>query len=209
MNPAPDVAGTVFEDVSPELSRTYAEALLGAAEKEGRVDDVLGEIDELLDDVWRAQPKFAAILSSPSIATHEKDRILVDTLERRAQPTVMRFLRVLNRHGRLAMLPAIARRARGVWDHRQNRRPVTIRSAVPLDPEQTEALRNKLAALLQASPVLTLEVDPSLIGGLVVQVGDDVYDASIRSHLERLHRRLVEEKIHELQTQRDTFAVTT
>jgi F-type H+-transporting ATPase subunit delta len=54
---------------------------------------------------------------------------------------------------------------------------------------------------------VSISVDPSLIGGLIVQVGDDVYDASVRNQLEQLRRRLIEEKSHELQTRRDAFQV--
>jgi F-type H+-transporting ATPase subunit delta len=69
-----------------------------------------------------------------------------------------------------------------------------------------DALRDTLARTLAATPVLKLEVDPSLIGGLVVQVGDDVYDASVRSRLEQLRNRLLEGKTHEIQSRRDHFS---
>ena len=60
--------------------------------------------------------------------------------------------------------------------------------------------------MIDATPVITLEVDPSLIGGLVVQVGDDVYDASVRTRLEQLRDRLIEGKTHEIQSRRDHFS---
>ena len=72
----PDVAGTVFDDDQPEVTRSYAEALLGAAEAEGQAEAVLDELDELVADVLRANPQFAAILASPSLPAAEKDRIL-------------------------------------------------------------------------------------------------------------------------------------
>ncbi|MBV8266624.1 MAG: F0F1 ATP synthase subunit delta, partial [Planctomycetaceae bacterium] len=100
----PDVQGTVFDDEAPEVTRSYAEALLGAAEKEGQVEAVLDELDELVRDVLRAHPRFAALLASPALAATGKDRIVVETLEGRALPVVVRFLRVLNRHGRLGSL---------------------------------------------------------------------------------------------------------
>ncbi len=60
--------------------------------------------------------------------------------------------------------------------------------------------------MIHATPVITLEVDPALIGGLVVQVGDAVYDASVRNRLERLRGRLIERKTHEIQSRRDHFS---
>ena len=100
----------------------------------------------------------------------------------------------------------MTRQARATLDRRQNRKPVTVRSAVPLDEGQQAALRDRLASMIHATPVITLEVDPSLIGGLVVQVGDDVYDASVRTRLERLRGRLIERKTHEIQSRRDHFS---
>ena len=204
--PSPSVAGTVFDDEEMVLARTYAEALVNVADKEGQVDAVLDELDEIVTDVLDANPRFATLLASPLLAETEKERILIQTFEGRALPSVLRFLRVLNRHGRLGLIAAVARGAREIWDRRQNRRPVTVRSAVPLDDTQQSALRERLAAMLGAIPLIKLVVDPSLIGGLVVQTGDDVYDASVRNRLELLRRRLIEGKTHEIQSRRDHFS---
>ena len=203
---AGSVAGTVFDDESPELSRTYAEALVGAAEAKGEVEPVLDDLDAIVAEVLAPNPKFATLLGSPLLPPHDKDRILVDTFEGRALPTVLQFLRVLNRHGRLGLIASVARTARAAWDRRQNRRPVSVRSAVPLDDAQQDALRDRLARMLNATPILHLSVDPSLLGGLIVQVGDHVYDASVRRQLEQLRQRLIEGKTHEIQSRRDHFS---
>jgi F-type H+-transporting ATPase subunit delta len=201
---AADVTGTVFEDDAPEVSRSYAEALVNAASADGQVDAVLDELDAILADVFGRSQSFAALLISPSIRPDKKDRILTEAFEGRAHPMVVRFLRVLNRHGRLGLLAPILRQARGIWDRRQNRQPVTVRSAVPLDDAEQDALRGRLGPLLGgATPILRLEVDPSLIGGLVVQIGDDVYDASIRNRLAQLRDRLATGWTRELPGRRD------
>ena len=192
---------SVFDDIAPELTRNYAEALLGAAGD--RAEAVVIELEEVEADILSAYPDFASLLASPTVPGPEKDRLLTATLGGRADETVLRFLRVLNRHGRLAILPAVIHQARATLDRRLNRKAVTVRSAVPLDEAQQAALRDRLAAMVHATPVITLEVDPSLIGGLVVQVGDAVYDASVRNRLERLRGRLTERKTHEIQSRRD------
>jgi F-type H+-transporting ATPase subunit delta len=201
---APDVAGTVLEDEAPEVARSYAEALVNAASADGQVDAVLDELDAILADVFGRSRSFAALLNSPSVRPDKKDQILTEAFEGRAHPMVVRFLRVLNRHGRLGLLAPIVRRARATWDRRQNRQPVTVRAAVPLDDAEQDALRRRLGLLLGgATPVLHLEVDSSLIGGLVVQVGDDVYDASIRNRLAQLRDRLATGWTREIQGRRD------
>lgn len=188
------VLGTVFDESAAEASHAYAEALVNAAARDGQIDAALDELDEIRDDVLRPFPKFAALITSPSVPVHDRDRMLAQTFEGRALPTVVNFLRVLNRHGRMALLEPIIKEARAIWDRRQNRRPVTVRSAVPLDEGQQATLRDRLGAMLQATPILRFEVDPALIGGLVVQAEDEVFDASIRSRLAQLRRRLVEGK---------------
>jgi F-type H+-transporting ATPase subunit delta len=194
-----------FDESASELARTYSEALLNAAQKAGQVDEVLDDLDAIRSDVVGRYPVFAAMMTSPFRTAAERDAIITRAFEGRANPTVVRFLRVLNRHGRLGLLGPVAAAARAAWDRRQNRRPVTVRSAVPLPDDQAGALRDKLAGSLNATPVLRFEVDPSLIGGLVVQVGDDVYDASVRNRLEQLRQRLIEGKTHEIQSRRDHF----
>jgi F-type H+-transporting ATPase subunit delta len=197
---------TVFDEKSSELARTYAEALLNATAKSGQTQAVLDELDAVRDFVLTKFPTFAVMMGSPVRTAADKDRIIVEAFEGRALPTSVHFLRVLNRRGRLEMLGRVLQSAHEVWDRRQNRRPVTVRSAVPLTDAQQAALRDRLASSLGATPVLTLEVDPGLIGGLVVQVGDDVYDASVRNRLEQLRHRLTEGKTHEIQSRRDHFS---
>lgn len=194
---APDaeaIAGTVFDDASSGVVRNYADALLGAAGDEA--GGVLDELDAIVADVVRGQPKFAQVMASPTLGAAERDRVLVALFEGKAAPVVVNFLRVLNRRGRIGLLGAVAAAARAEWDRKQGRRPVTVRSAVPLDDAQRQALEGRLASLIGATPVITAEVDPALIAGLVVQVGDDVYDASVRTQLNRLRDRLIERKSH-------------
>jgi F-type H+-transporting ATPase subunit delta len=193
--PDPDlVAGTVFDESTGEVARNYADALLAALGDDA--GPALDELDEIVADVVHSQPRFAELMASPSLGTADRDRILVELFDGKANPILVNFLRVLNRHGRINLLATIAGRARAEWDRKQGRRPVTVKSAVPLDDAQRGALEGRLSKLIGATPVLTLEVDPSLIAGLVVQVGDDVYDASVRTRLRRLRDRLIERKSH-------------
>lgn len=200
------VAGTVLDHDEVGV-RNYADALLGAAESTGDVEAILGELEEFVADVWQGQPGAAALLESPALAIAEKDRILVQTLEGRANPTVLRFLRVLNRHNRMSWLQAAVRRARASWDRKQNRRTAVVTSAVPLDDPQLDALRERLGPLLDgASPTLQTRVDPAILGGLIIQTGDYVFDASVKTRtLEQLRRHLVEGKIHEVRALRESL----
>jgi F-type H+-transporting ATPase subunit delta len=192
-----------------ELARPYALALVNAAEKEGGIEPVLDELDEIDSDVLKVFPRFASLLGSARVSSAHKDRILTDVFEKRVSSVVLRFLRVLNRHERLGLLRVVAREARTIWDQRNKRIPVQVRAAVSLDEKQLQTLRDRLAALTGATPVLSVSTDPGLIGGLVVQVGDHRYDASVKSRLEQLRQRLIEGKMHEIQSRRDQFSHST
>ncbi|MDX2039038.1 MAG: ATP synthase F1 subunit delta [Isosphaeraceae bacterium] len=196
---------TVFDDDSG-IWKSYAEAFLGASGTVDAAESAVEELEEFLGDVWHAHPRFAALLGSASLPSAEKDRLLTSTLDGRALPVVSNFLRVLNRHGRLGHLPAIVGQVRATLDRKRNRVPVRVITAVPLDDASRGSLVTRLQTLIQADPVLHLEVDPTLIGGLILQVGDDVYDASVRTRLARMRDRLFESQTHEIQSRRDHFS---
>jgi len=196
----------IVPDVNLEVARRYADALIGAAEHEGGVEPALAEFAEIETDLLERFPPFAAILASARVPAKEKDRMLVEILDRRASSLALRFLRVLNRHGRLDLLGVILREARSIWDRRQGRVVVRVLTAVPLEADQLESLRNRLARLIAATPILHTSTDPRLIGGLVIEVGDDRYDTSVKSRLEQIRQRLLEGKAHEIQSRRDQFS---
>jgi F-type H+-transporting ATPase subunit delta len=188
------------------LVRQYAEALVNVAVDAGQAEAVLEELEAIQQEVLKSYPKFAQILASSQVALIEKDRILVEVFGQRVSDLVLRFLRVLNRHERLGLLTAVTREARLIWDRRHQRIPVNVRVAVALDAAQEAALRDRVARMISATPILNVTTDESLIGGLIVQVGDQVCDASVRNRLEQLRQRLIEGKTYEIQSRRDQFS---
>ncbi len=196
----------VADDTTIAIARRYAEALIDAVEKQGQVDAALEELAEFESDVLARFPRFAQLLASERVAAADKDRILTEAFSGRASDLVLRFLRVLNRHGRLGLLGPIVAEARTIWDRRNRRIPVSVRSAVVLGEDQIQSLRERLAGLVPGTPILSVSTDASLIGGLVVQVGDHVYDASVKNRLAQLRHRLIEGKLHEIQSRRDQFS---
>ncbi len=186
--------------------RHYAEALVDAAVAENQAEVALEDLEAIDREVLQAYPKLGQILGTSQVSGAEKDRILVAVFGDRVAGVVLRFLRVLNRHGRLGLLSALPGEARRIWDRRHKRVPVLVRTAVPLDPGQEQALSERVAAMIAATPIMQITTDPSLIGGLIVQVGDQVCDASVRNRLEKLRQRLIEGKTHEIQSRRDQFS---
>lgn len=171
------------------IARVYAESLAAVAAKQGQLEDVGNELAKFVSDVL-SQPKIAAFFRSPAVTRKVRAPILEAALANHASPLVANFIRVLNRNNRLDLLASCSAAYRELMDAHSGRVRVLVKSAVELSPEQRDGLKRTLAESLNKEPVLNLRVDPELLGGLVVQVGDKIYDTSVRSRLEDLRNQL-------------------
>lgn len=181
------------------VAAAYAKALLATTEKSGSTADVLSDLESLVRDVLDQQPKFAAALASPRLSTEEKLGLIDKVFGGRLSPELLRFVKVVARHERLAALPAISRTYRRLVNDALGRAAVTVITAEPLAAD----LRSQVTATLEArlgKPIdLTTQTDPSLLGGMVVRVGDTVYDASVAGRLDRQRRGAIKNSARRLQ----------
>ena len=199
-------AAQIDADVSVEhIGAVYAEAFLGAGESAGLTESLLADLDSLLADVLDRFPEFDDVLTSRLISLEEKVGILDRTLGPQAAPLLLDFLKVVSRHGRLDCLRAIRRRAHELHDRMRGRVRVRVTTATPLSSELAGRIVGNLRRLLGGEPIVEQVVDPDLIGGVVVRVGDTVYDASIASQLETVRQRMIQRTAHEIQARRDRF----
>jgi F-type H+-transporting ATPase subunit delta len=199
-------AAEVNADVGLEhVADVYAEALLGAAENAGQSEALLEEFDSLMGDVLEPNPKFGEILASGFLAPEEKDAILDRVFSGRASATLLNFLKVLAQHGRLDCLRAIHRQTRLMYDQRMNRVHVRLTTAAPVDDAAAERIRGNLRSVLGGEPVLERRVDPEVIGGAVLRIGDTVYDGSIATSLQNMRQQMIDRSVHEIQSRRDRF----
>lgn len=195
----------VLEDPSAKgVARVYSHAFLAAAG--GDVPGALEEFTSFVDDVLQPNPEFAQLLTSEVASRDDKLAIIERVVAPRASQLFTNFLRVVARHERLELLPLILADAWQEHERRAGKRRVTVRSPMPLSDAQLERVKQRLAANLSAEPILIPEVDESLIGGLVIQVGDTVHDGSLRTRIKNLSHRLKEKYVHEIQSGRDRFS---
>jgi F-type H+-transporting ATPase subunit delta len=194
-------------DVSAQrVAQVYAEALLNAAEKKGQTDAVLEELDSLVNDIFRADRYLEAFLAGAAIGRDKKAQVLRKLFEGRASEVFVNSLMVLNHHDRLGLLRPILAAAREIHDQRRRRMRVHVRSAVPLPNDQTDRLRKELWETFHLEPVLETQVDSDLLGGMVVRVGDWLYDASVSTQLDMIRHQLIARSSHEIQIGRDRFS---
>lgn len=193
-------------DVSREkLAEVYAEALNGACRDGGvSLSDIVAEFGSFIAEALDAQPKFEAILSSAMVPGREKTRILSELLKD-ADPTFRNFLLTVARRGRLDLLRDIYRQCRKVDDRNRGRVPVTVTTAAPLDDAVLSSLSEKLRGIIGGEPEISAAVDSEAIGGIIVRVGDTVFDASIATLLDNVRQQMIDRSAHEIQSRRDSF----
>jgi F-type H+-transporting ATPase subunit delta len=173
------------------IARVYAESLLQVAEKTGEVERIGEEMEAFVRDVLAPNPQIAAFVGFPAISRRRRGPILEAALHNNVSPLLEHFLGVLNQNNRLDFFRSIVAAYRDLLDKRAGRVRVQVRSAVALGGEERDEIRRTLAASLGKDPIITVRVDPDLLGGLVVQVGDTVYDTSVRSRLNALRTQLM------------------
>ncbi len=135
-----------------------------------------------------------------------KAHVIRSAFEGRASDLLVNFLQVLNDHERLDLLPAIAAAYRELRDQRAGRIRVQVQSAVPLPEDQREQLRRKLAEVFRKDPQIETQVDPDLLGGMVVRVDDWLYDQSVRAQLEDIRKQITARSSYEIQSGRNRFS---
>jgi F-type H+-transporting ATPase subunit delta len=172
---------------SSAVAREYALALLGLAG--ANADAVGAELDALVDLTLQV-PEMNVLLANPAFSPTEKIAVLRKAIGGSVSELVEDFLCVLVRNGRGGFLAGVAKAYRDLANARAGRVELAVTTAVALDDAQQAQLSAALADLLQAQPVMKLKVDPDVLGGIRVVVGDKVIDGTIRAQLDDLRRRL-------------------
>ena len=193
---------TVFDEGQMQLSRVYSQAILSAVHKSNVVAQVVSEL-EGITSLFHSNRQLLAGLTSGVRNTVETDALIVKAFQGNVHELVLNLLRVLNEKGRLNLIHALVHRVVRDSDRLLGRCRVKVQAAQHLTEAQIQTLSRQLQDRLGLVPVIEFSVVPSLIGGLVIRVGDLQFDSSIRSRLEQLRKNLLEGKIHEIQSRRD------
>jgi len=191
------------------LGTVYAKALLGAAEKAGQADVVVEELESIVADVLAKLPQLEEALKSPRLTAEERLPMIEKAFGGRVSPTTLTFLKVVSNHGRLDCLRAIARAARKQLNVARGRVEVKVETAYPLSNPVRDRIANRLQELLGREVILNASVNEDLLGGLVVRVGDTVYDASVAARLKRMEQVALDHTKQSIRESIDRFAMTT
>jgi len=173
------------------LARVYAEALHAVATQGNQADAIGEELSAIAFQLMQPNSAIASFLNSVAITRNSKQPMLEAAFSGNSSPLFQQFVGVLNHNNRLGLLREIAQSYNKIQDVKAGRVRVRVTSATPLSDEQTDNLKKTLTASLNKTPILNVVVDAELLGGLIVQVGDRVYDTSVRTRLETLRNHLL------------------
>jgi F-type H+-transporting ATPase subunit delta len=174
-----------------DIAEVYSRALFEVAENNDELDaihDQLGEFTDALEDEGNRELRL--FFFSPYFSSDEKKegvaKVVSDADER-----LVRFLEMLAERHRMPVLPRIRREFDALWGEEHQLLPVSVTSAVELDDELVKGIGEQIEEQTGRRVELTSSVDPEVLGGLTVRVGNMVLDATIRNRLERLRKQLV------------------
>ncbi|WP_445151840.1 ATP synthase F1 subunit delta [Baekduia sp. Peel2402] len=169
-----------------EIAQVYARSLFEVAKEQSKLDVVkeqLGQFADALDD----NRELSIYFFSPYFSTKEKTEGLGRLLEG-VDPIVENFLELLIENHRMPVIFRLRREYDVLWEKENQLLPVTVTSAVKLDEATVQSIGDAIGKQTGQKVQLTANVDPDVLGGLIVRVGNSILDASIRNRLENLRR---------------------
>ena len=171
-----------------EIAQVYSRALFEVAKESGRLDTIREQLDEFADALAEGR-ELQVFLFSPYFSTEEKKDGLRRVLDG-ADESLLNFLELLVEKHRMPAIFRIRRRLDELWEQENRLLPVQVTSAIELDGSTVEQIGDAIGEQTGRRIELTRQVDPDILGGIVLRVGNSILDASIRHRLEQLRKQV-------------------
>jgi F-type H+-transporting ATPase subunit delta len=171
-----------------EIAAVYARSLFEVAKEQGKLDEVREQLGQFAD-AMQADRDLQVFFFSPYFSTPEKE----DGLDRAvsgADETLVNFLKLLIENHRMPVIFRVRRGYDELWEEENKLLPVQITSAVSLDEATVKQIGDRIAEQTGQRVDLSASVEPDILGGIVVRVGNQVLDASVRNRLEQLRKQV-------------------
>jgi ATP synthase F1 delta subunit len=173
-----------------EIAQVYSRALFEVAKEQGKLDVVREQLGEFADALHENRD-LAVFFFSPYFSTEEKK----DGLKRAVQgadPAIVNFLETLLERHRMPVIFRIRAQYQRLWDEENKLLPVAVTSAVALDEATVASIGERIGAQTGQKVELTSTVDPGILGGIVLRVGNSILDASIKHRLDQLRKHVAQ-----------------
>jgi len=180
---------TELDTGAEQLGKTYAQALIAAAKNAGVADEVISQLNQLVDDALGNCPSLQAAFASPRVDVAEKTRVIDRLFGDEFHPILVKFLKVMASRERLGYLHAVRVAADSIHDEMLGRAVASVRTAVPLTEDLRNQISTELSRFMNKQVKLRESVDSDLIGGMIVRIGDQVFDSSVANQLNKLGRK--------------------
>jgi F-type H+-transporting ATPase subunit delta len=171
-----------------EIAAVYARSLFQVASEQDKLDAIREQLGQFADALAESR-ELQVFFFSPYFSTQEKE----DGLERAlsgADPIFENFLKLLIENHRMPVLFRVRRAYDALWEEANRLLPVQVTSAVQLDEKTVAQIGERIAEQTGRKVELSSEVQPDILGGIVVRVGNSVLDASVRNRLEQLRKQV-------------------
>ena len=170
-----------------KVASRYAKSLIDLAQEQGNLEVIKQDMEQFVATL-RANTELQAVLKNPIMKQDKKRNILDGLFGGKIHPSIVSFFHIMVRKGRAGILYATAREFIREYNEVKGIVHATVVSAAKLSAKNMDGLQKAIAAEINAEVILQNKVDPSLIGGFVVNVGDQQIDASINGRLNKLKR---------------------
>jgi ATP synthase F1 delta subunit len=173
-----------------EVAEVYARALFEVAIERDQLDEIRDELGQFADALHDDR-QLAVFFFSPYFSTEEKKNGLERAVSG-AEPAFMNFLEALIERHRMPVIFRIRTRFDEMWENEHRLLPVEVTSAVALDEETVRSIGDRVGEQTGRTVELSSRVDPDILGGIVLRVGNFVLDASIRNRLNQLRKQVAQ-----------------
>lgn len=188
------------------IAKVYAESLYEAAGKAGQLKEVLGEVEAIVQEVLARDARFDALVTSGALGRDVRADLVERAFKDKVSEILYAFLQVVNSHDRLDLLRPIALALRELYEERSRNIRVHVTSAVPLNEDELARIGEVVKNALKLDPIMAPVVDPTILGGVKIRVGDRQYDATVKTRIENIRNQILTSSSHEIQSRRDRFS---
>jgi F-type H+-transporting ATPase subunit delta len=171
-----------------EIGQVYARALFEVAEDKDKLDEIREELGQFADAITESRD-LSLFFFSPYFSADEKKEGLEKAIED-GDEDFIRFLGVLLENHRMPAIHRIRSEYERLWAEERKLLPVEVTSAIELDEKTVKSIGDRIGEQTDRNVELTTNVDPEILGGIVLRVGNSILDASIRRRLEQLRRQV-------------------
>jgi ATP synthase F1 delta subunit len=173
-----------------ELARVYARSLFEVASEHGKLDELRDQLTQFADALEEHR-ELQVFFFSPYFSSVEKQDALGRVLLE-ADELLINFLKLLIENHRMPIIFRVRREFERLWEEENKMLPVEITSAIGLDELTTKSLGDRIGERTGRKVALTARVEPDILGGIILRVGNSILDASIRNRLEQLRKQVAQ-----------------